>query len=148
MKEKIIAQIENVKIGPQRHEAIKLHCNRVYAILKGVNGIVTNLDMEQKCPIIIRNFFYELYWGRLDINYEEIQIWGEMASGSKDSLSLRYGNLYSFVLANGVLIPYDEWTYDKEIIIEDKQYTYQSNPQWGTIRLVDKKVKSSYALGA
>lgn len=58
------------------------------------------------------------------INAEAIEIWGEPIE--RDTMELHYGNLYSHVVAQGIVVPYDEWLYEDKVIIGYTEYYWDA----------------------
>lgn len=58
-----------------------------------------------------RRYFMNFYKAARCINYDQIDIGlkGYKAMGKVITIELNYGNLYSYVLADGIVVPYDEW---------------------------------------
>lgn len=81
---------------------------------------------------------------RDDINYDIIEIWSASTgtnSGGIKRDALRFGNLYSFVLACGQAIPYQEWVFDNQFTGYDAETDRTLIAEWneetkiGTLRV-------------
>jgi len=71
-----------------------------------------------------KEFFIGKY-GEENINLEAIDVRGSFEGTEKDKIcyTLLFGNLYSYVLANGECIPYHSWIYDREY--HGRKYVYE-----------------------
>lgn len=68
---------------------------------------------EEECKLFSKEYFDEKYGSK--INLDEIDVWAERNSNSLNTISyiFHYGNLYSFCVCHGVVVPYNEWIYEK-----------------------------------
>lgn len=77
---------------------------------------------EEKYMATARWYFKSTFDEREDVNYDEIKISFENVTlnvvdkpAKITDLMLKYGNLYSYVLANGLVVSYNQWVYENEI---------------------------------
>lgn len=81
------------------------------------------------------------------INLDAIDIWFiedtriiNTARGIAGQIVLQYGNLYSVAVANGKILPYNEWIYEEEVNIEGIIYTWGKFSHFGTMEIDQEKI--------
>jgi len=76
--------------------------------------------VRERCKLLAREYFSAMIDGHLlgidavDITFDVITLPSKDSAEKVDSVSLEYGNLYSFVLAHGEFVPYYEWVGDDQ----------------------------------
>lgn len=87
-------------------------------------GILVGEMFKERCLEVSREYFMDLYKERRDINYEEIGIWAMICEDN--SLSLRFNNLYSYLFAYGIMVPYNRWIYENQVEVDKKTFIFNA----------------------
>lgn len=113
-------------------EALKAACSG-----SGVTPLPVGTVSErykEECRKSCRETLKWFYKERTDINWDMVDIWCVNeprldSSGHQvgHQENLKFGNLYSYVLSEGIVIPYSEWVYEKEVKNGDKTYVWNND---------------------
>lgn len=91
------------------------------------------LDYDLACIRAAREFFEKQLNGDSIVNYNMIEIWSS-EKGDKTLLTdLRFGNLYSYILSESILIPYNEWIYEDTFLHDSKRYKWWKHSWSGDV---------------
>lgn len=87
------------------------------------NGKFKGQHINQDYQVAVQRYFEIYYNHAKEINYDIIEInpgpiWTSDENGLFTSVGLDYKNLYSYILADGVAVAYNEWLYEEEFILE------------------------------
>lgn len=94
--------------------------NDLLGLCRSLVATTSETEYKDACIELCRSYFHNKYQKRTDINFDEIKIWG----APHDINALRYGNLYSYVLAEGHAVSYADWTYNQEVCINNYIYMW------------------------
>lgn len=81
-----------------------------------------------------RTYIHRVFGDDVGINYDAIEIWDEDASSMNVNRELKFGNLYSYVIASGIPFPYSEWLYENELRYDGKVFGWVGSACTGTVR--------------
>lgn len=90
-------------------------------------------ELELECVNRCGNFLRSIYGEVNHINYDEIEIWCRRESSRASDVVMLFGNLYSYMLAKGVVIPYSEWVYEEKVTVGLKTYMWYPLQRFGGV---------------
>lgn len=96
-------------------DAIKLENPKNFAMPHNAKLLPSEKSLKEHLIWICKDVVRGYYNDRADINFNEVEIWGT-------ETELAFGNLYSFVLGQGIIVPYSNWIYDTEVAIGKHLY--------------------------
>lgn len=93
-------------------------------------------SFKEKCIADGKYLLKKAYNFGKEINWDQVEIWChrkdiKSKTGSHVGLLLEYGNLYSFVVANGFGVPYNEWLYEDKYEHGSLRFTYNKETKKG-----------------
>lgn len=103
---------------------------------------------HKACSDIVK----EYYKNTPGVNFDEIRVWGIHITQEIETMDsfgrikkettfvidLRFGNLYTFVLVEGIVIPYSEWLYEEKIYLAGVWYYWNQEDKCGTTKTLSQ----------